>query len=505
MSSSSRIIANTIILYAKIIINLVISLWTVPLVLRALGQTDYGLLNLVAGVVSMLAFLNGSMSVVVQRYMSVTMGTKDISKLNDVYNAGIRIHLVLGLIIVTALEICAPFLFNGFLNIETARISTAIIVFHFMVVSTFFSIIAVPFDSVLNAYENMLVFSIIAVVEALLKLVLAFSLFYVSVDKLIVYGLGLVAISVLGVIIRVIYVNIEYKDLRICFKQKVPRDLYKNMLSYAGWNTFGSVAMIGKNQGIAVILNLFKGTVINASYGVANQINGLLSSFTGSIQKSVSPQLMKNEGANKRDSMIEMSFALVKIATIIFAMMAIPCVLEMKQILGLWLHGDIPPYTVEFCQLILIMQLVFQLSSGVALAIDAVGKIKVYRIVLSIVLLSNIPIAYLLLKADFEPYYVIVAMILVEFLCLSVRLFFARRIAGYPIKRYIKTCFVPLVLTVIISFLSCFVIIRCLLPCIYRVVLIVFVSTLIIMLGSYFFVLSDKEKLILLSFLKRRK
>ncbi len=490
MNSSNRIIVNSIILYAKIVINMIISLWTVPLVLKALGQTDYGLYNLIAGVVSMLAFLNGSMTVVVQRYMSVTMGTKDLAKLNDVYNAGIRIHLVLGIIIALLLETCSPILFSGILNIEEARISSAIIVFHFMVVNTLFSIIAVPFDSVLNAYENMLMFSIIAVVETILKLLLAFSLFHVSTDRLIFYCFGLVAISVLGVITRIIYVNLVYKELRFNLNiQKFPRKLYKDMLSYAGWNTFGSVAMIGKNQGIAIVLNLFRGTVINASYGVANQINGLLSSFTASIQKAVSPQLMKKEGANQRDSMIEMSFTLVKVATIIFALMAIPCVIEMKQILTLWLYKDIPPYTIEFCQLVIIMQLVFQLSSGVALTIDAVGRIKVYRIVLSIILMLNIPIAYTLLKAGLEPYFVIVSMIIVEFLCLAVRLFFAHKIALYPIRPYLEKCLVPLLATVVATFVSCYIISSLIQPSFARIVIVISVSTIITMLLSFFVVL----------------
>lgn len=504
MNSSNRIIVNTIILYTKIIVNMIISLWTVPLVLRALGQADYGLYNLVAGVVSMLAFLNGSMTVVVQRYMSVTMGTNNTNKLNDVYNVGIRIHLVLGIIVIVLLEACCPFLFNGFLNIEETRIGAAIIVFHFMVLNTFFSIIAVPFDSALNAYENMLVFSIISVVESTFKLLLAYSLFRVSNDRLIVYCLGLVVLSVLGIIVRLIYVNVTYKDLRIRLNYKLPKDLYKEMLSYAGWNTFGSIAMIGKNQGIAIVLNLFRGTVINASYGVANQINGIMSSFTASIQKAVAPQLMKNEGAHKRDSVIEMSFTLIKAATVIFALMAIPCVLEMKQILTLWLHGVIPPYTVEFCQLVILMQLVFQMSSGVALAIDAVGKIKVYRIVLSSVLLLNIPVAFVLLKIGLEPYYVVASMILIEFVCLGVRVYFANKTASYPIARYFRFCFIPLIITLLSAFIVGLFVTLFISPSVWRIIMTVSACSLITLLSSYFLVLSDKEKTILNSFLMRR-
>lgn len=505
MNANNRIIKNTIILYAKIIINMVISLWTVPLVLRALGQSDYGLYNLVAGVVAMLSFLNGSMTVVVQRYMSVTMGSGDIRKLNNVYNAGLRIHLFLGIIIIILLEMCVPFLFNGVLNIDNGRYNAAIIIFQFMVFSTFFSIISVPFDSVLNAYENMLVFSIIAIVESVMKLLLAIYLFRVSFDRLIVYCFGIVVISIIGVIVRMLIVNHKYKELKISIKCVIPHKLYKEMLSYAGWNTFGSLAVIGKNQGVAIILNYFKGTIINASYGIANQLNGLLSSFTASIQKAVSPQLMKHEGACERDSMIEMSFTLVKMSTIIFALLAIPVVIEMEQLLLIWLHGVIPPYSIIFCQLIIIMQLVFQLSSGVALSIDAVGKIKVYRIVLSAILFFNIPVAYLLLKVGCAPYSVLISMIVVEFICLLIRLYFANHTTDYPINKYFFCCFLPLMSVITISFAVCYLSTLCIIPGLKRIILTFVLSTFITLSCSYNYVLSTKEKNIIISFIKNRR
>lgn len=501
MNSSNRIIANTIILYTKIIIDIVISLWTVPLVLRALGQSDYGLYNLVAGVVAMLAFLNSSMTVVTQRYMSVTMGKNDNNQLNNVYNASIRIHIVLGVVLVALLELCTPFLFNGFLNIDEGRTDAAILLYQFMIVSTFFTVLAVPFDATLNAYENMLLFSLIALVESFMKLLLALTLNTIYYDRLVVYGLGIASISILGVLARLIFVNRKYIDIKISFKQKIPKPLYSEMLSYAGWNTFGSVAMIGKNQGIAVVLNLFKGTTINAAYGIANQINGLLSSFTASIQKAISPQLMKHEGAKNRAAMIELSFTLVKMASIIFAFMAVPLLLEMEQVLALWLHSDVPPYTVVFCQLIIVMQLIFQLSSGVALAIDAVGNIKAYRIVLSSVLILNIPFAYIILRSGCPVYYVLMSMIVIEILCMVVRLYFAHALTSFPIISYLKECLFPILVTVLISF-SSGVIIKIIIPLSFiRIIIITVLTIMITGIGCFYMVLNGKEKATVKSFI----
>lgn len=505
MKSNNRIIANTFILYAKIIICMVISLLTVPMVIQALGQSDYGLYNLVAGVIAMLAFLNASMTVVTQRYMSVTLGSGDFPKLNAIYNAGLRIHIILGLFIVLILEVLAPFLFGGLFNIPSDRVRAAEMVYQFMVVSTFFSIISVPFDAVLNAYENMLAFSLISIGESLLKLLLAILLLHIGLDRLIVYGFGIAIISVCATFIRAFIVCKKYKDIRINFRLKIEKVLFNKMLSYAGWNTFGSFANVVKNQGIAVLLNRFEGTVINAAYGVANQINGVVSSFTATIQKAVSPQLMQREGANQRSAMFEMSFSLVKIATIIFALMAIPLIIEMDQVLRIWLHHNVPNYTTIFCQLILLAQLLFQLSSGVALTIDAVGKIGPYRLVMSIVILSSIPLSMLLLKKGYSPSYVLLTMVFVEIGCLIVRLYFAHKTGDFPVTVYLKKCLLPLIAIIVISFAGGFLINTVMAHSIMRLVLVLIISDGILLLGSYYGVLNQKEKGIIISFVKGLK
>lgn len=482
------------ILYLKIVINMLLSLWTVPIILRALGQSDYGLYSLIAGVVAMLTFLNDSMTLVVQRYMSVTMGTGDIKKLNQVYNASIRIHVFLGIIIVIAFEVISLFLFSNFLNIPEDRIFAAKVIFQLMIVSTFFTVIAVPFDAVLNAYENMVTFSLVSICEAFCRLSLAFILLYTNVDKLILYGIGLMCISCLGVISRYVVVKRKYRDITYTISSKPPKTLYREMCVYAGWNTFGSVAMLGKNQGIAIVFNLFNGTVINAAYGIANQINGFLSSFTSNIQKAISPQLMKSEGAKNHDMMITLTLTLVKISTIIYSFMAIPLVIEMDQIIRLWLGSNIPEYTVGFCQLTLIVQLISQLSSGVALTIDAVGRIKDYRVLLSAVLILNIPLAYVVLKIGLRPQVVFLSMIIVEFLCMMVRIYFAQKNAGFPVRRYIKECLAPLLLCISFSFIIDYIFVINFNDGIIRLLSIVCVTIFSITVLSYSFVLSPKEK-----------
>ena len=207
MQVANRVIFNTGILYAKIIICVFISLWSVPLVLHALGASDYGLYNLIAGVIAMLSFLNASMTVSLQRFMSVTMGEGNDEKLIKIYNTGIILHIFIGILLVCFLELCSIFIFDDFLNIPSGRLRTAEIVYQFLVISMFFTVVSVPFDAVLNAEEDMLAFSIISIIEAVLKLGIAFCLMYISYDKLIFYGFTLVCILILSTTMKFLYVN----------------------------------------------------------------------------------------------------------------------------------------------------------------------------------------------------------------------------------------------------------------------------------------------------------
>lgn len=494
MDSNYRIIINTFILYIKIFVVMILSLWTVPLVLKSLGQSDYGLYNLVAGVVTMLSFLNASMIVVTQRYMSVTMGENDNLKLNMVFNSAIRIHIILAVIVVAILEAFSLFIFDDFLNINYDRIFAAKIIYQVLIFSTFISIITVPFDATMNAYENMIAFSLIEIIDSLIKLLLAFSLSHITTDLLIYYGIGLALVTLISNTIKVILVKSKYKAVFVNFRLPLDKLLFKDMLLFASWNTMGSIAMIGKNQGIAIVLNLFKGTAINAAYGIANQINGFTSTFTLNIQKAISPQLMRKEGANNRDSMILMSFSLVKITSLIFGLMSIPLIIEINQVLKLWLNDSAPEYTAIFCQLILLTQLLFQFSAGVALVIDAVGKIGFYRVVLSVVLIMNIPLGYFFLKLGYPPYYVLISMFFIEACCLVVRLWFARNNCGFPISTYMKKCLFPSSIVLVSSFSTGFLLTLLMEDSIVRLVLVILVTTAITLIGSYVFTFSKKEK-----------
>lgn len=441
-SKVKKVLFNTVILYIKIVLNMLISLITVPLVLRALGESDYGLYNLVAGIITMLSFLNASMAISTQRYCSVAIGEGNVEKLNKVYNVSIVLHFFIALVVVLIFEVFVFFAFDSFLNIPDGRMGVAKLIYQFLVVSTFFTIMSVPFNAVMNAKEDMLAFSIIGIAEALLKLLIASLIVFSPIDRLTTYGLGLALLSILITIVNRIYVRYKYKEFELNIKKYYSKDTLKDMGGFAGWNTFGAVAMIGRNQGIAIIMNMFYGTVVNAAYGIANQVNGVLNYFSSTFQKALNPQLMQSEGENDRDRLIRISIISSKLSVLVLAMIAVPLIIEMPYILKLWLK-EVPDYTLNFCRLILILSVIYQYSMGLMSSIQAVGKIKNYFLVISALVLLNLPISYYLMHIGLPPYYSLVVFIIVELASFIFRLVYANKYVGIKTILFVKTVILP--------------------------------------------------------------
>ena len=492
MNNNLRILYNTIILYVRIIVCSGLSLWTIPLALSALGQSDFGLYNLIAGVLSMLAFVSSSMAIASQRYISVSIGSHDVTRINMAYNISLRLHFLLAIFVIILFEIVYPFLFNGMLNIQPERIKTAQLLYQIMMISTVSTIVSVPFDSIMFAHENMVVPSLIAILDAINKLVVVVFISTLDIDRLLIYGIGLTFITLLNVFLKYLFVKFKYRQYYFSI-DSFDKSLFQEMFAYAGWSSVGSLSQLGRNQGVALVLNFFCGTVVNAAYGIANHINAVLLSFTGSIQTAISPQLMQREGAKDRKGMLSMSLVLIKISTTIFNLIAVPLILEMPYILNIWLK-DVPENTISFARLILLFQLLYQYSSGIALSIDAVGKIKEYRLAVSSALLLNIPLIYILLKASVQIRFVLLTFTFVECICLCVRIYFAKKKVEYDVKYFITKLMIPSLLIIIVASFTCFFINKFVCEGVERLIFTTIISCSIILIGSFFFVLTKEER-----------
>lgn len=467
---SKKILFNTIFLYIRIIVSIVISLWTVPIILGTLGVEDYGIYNLVAGIIAMLSFLNISMIVSTQRYMSVSLGKEDKSILPNVFNASIVIHFLLGLVIVAMLEVCSLFVFDGFLNINPERIDASKLLFQFLIANMFVMVMSVPFDAAINAHEDMMFFSIVSIFEYGLRLLLAFALAYISVDKLPFYGFGLLCITIIVFVIKFVFRYYKYPSLRIRLRNKIDFSLMKSMLKFTGFNVVSSFSLVASRQGLAVFYNLFFGTIANTAYGIANQINGALSYFSTTLPNAMNPQIMQSEGANDRQKVISMSLISSKLSTIILACVVVPLILEMPYVLQLWLK-EVPLYTVELCRLILILSIFYQLSTGLMSSVQAVGNIRNYQLSVSALYLIILPITYVALIYYKDIRIPLIVSIVMEIITLLVRIAFANKLVGIKWKDFIGGIVAPLMICILLSFIAPYFVVKALEPSIGRVIL----------------------------------
>lgn len=433
---------NTVILYAKLIITIVVNLYSTRLILNAMGVEDYGVVNLISGIVAMLSFVQNSMSVSSQRYMSVNMGKHDDSLMVKVFNSSFVLHLILAVIILVVLECLTPVVFGSSIQIPEHRVVAAQILYQLTIIGTTIVVITVPYDAALNAHENMLLFSIATIIESLIRLAGAFILLVYSNDKLIFYGLLLITIRFVSMLIKSIYCRRHYQETRFSLTRS-DKIMMKDMFSFAFWNMFGALAMTARSQGVAIVMNTFFGVIVNAAYGIAGQISGQLQNFTATISKAMNPQIMQRAGAGDKDGMISLSMKQCKYASILLSYAIIPLIFSMPYILNVWLK-EVPEYSIAFCSLILIVSMVQQSTNGIMSLIQATGVIRNYQVSVSSILLLNIPIAYLLLRIGVSAPIVIVGMIIIEIITCIVRLFFAKRLTGLSIRVFIKTVVIPI-------------------------------------------------------------
>ena len=377
MNTVSRVIRNTGFLYMKMGVTMFVSLYATRLVLNALGVDDFGIFNMVAGVIAMLAFLNASMAAATQRFMSYAEGEGDPEKQKIVFNISVVLHLAIAVMVGILLYAAAPILFGHVLNIPEDRVFAARCVYWAMIASTVFGILGVPCEAVLNAHENMLYFAVIGVLESFLKLGAALLVVHVLADKLILYGVLMAGISILAMLV---YCRRNYAECVIAPRCYWKRGVFREMGSFAGWNFTVSASSMLSEYGVGIVLNHFFGVALNAAQAVAQQINGQTMAFSGTMLKALNPVISKSEGAGNRGLMLRASLSGCKFAYLLMAVFAIPLILEAPGLLGLWLHS-VPAWAVLFCRLQLARTLLEQLFLSLGSAIYAEGNIRLYTLV----------------------------------------------------------------------------------------------------------------------------
>ena len=493
LQGSKLIIRNTGILYAKTFITMGISLYSTRLILNTLGANDFGIFSLIGGIVAMLTFLNNSMTQATQRFLTHSLGHGNKEKLRQIFNTSVLLHFIIGFFVVAIIELFGLWAFDSMLTIPIERIAIAKIIFHCIVISTFFTIISVPYDAIINAHEHMLFDSILGILQSLGVLTIAILIGYVHSDKLLLYGTLMAALSFLLLIVRRVYCRVTYTVTKIHFKKYLKKTTIKEMLSFASWSFFSATTSLIGGYGVGVLLNSFFGARLNAAQGIATQINGQISVFAVSMMKALSPQITKSEGAGERQRMIKLAMKGSKFSFFLLTFFAMPVLIEAPYILKLWLVNP-PAYTFVFCRLVLIVALLSQISLPINSMVNAVGDIKMLSVFSSILFVMVIPITYLLFKLKYPPFWVYIVQIFSELGLLALRLYFAKKTVKLSLKEFrnsvinpVLTLFFPLALIAI--FPSIF-----LDESFFRLALTIVSCTLTFILLMRYFVLDSEEK-----------
>ncbi len=507
MATSQRVIKNTLYLYARMAVSIIVNIFTTRILLQALGASDYGLYNVVGGAISILGFLTASMSSSTQRFISYAEGGGNFEGVKEVFNNALAAHYGVALISGFILALSGGLFFNGILNIPDNRETVAIIIYSCMIISTVFSITVVPYDALLNAHENMKFYSIVGIMDVFLKLIIAGLVFFTHTDKLMLYGILMAVESWLVRFITQKYCQRHYSESQnVAIRTYLKREKLIEMFSFAGWNMANIASGVISLYGMSIVVNHFFGTTLNAALGIATQLSGVLMGVSMNMVKAITPVLAKKEGGHHREHTIEITYIGCKFSFLLFAFFCIPTLFFMDRILEIWLH-DVPGWTSLFCRILICSSLIEQLFLLLYQTIIAHGEIKRYNIIRSFFNILPILISIIML----ECYnYSSPAIVLINWLIfysffgglinlyyakinvgLSIKTFF-HRVISVGIKITVATCILNYVLFILQTSLS-------IEP------LVLYLLSIIISLPLYWKIcLTIHERSILLNFIKRR-
>lgn len=494
--TANRVIKNTGYLYAKMAITMFVSLYTTRLILNSLGASDFGIYNIVGGVISMLGFLNAAMAASTQRFMNYAEGEGNNEKKVVIFNVSIVLHVLVAAIVGVMLLIAGVLFFNGILNIPDARIFAAKIVYASLIISTMVTILTVPYDAVLNSHENMKYYSIVGVFESLLKLTVAFACVYTSEDKLIVYGLLMAAIPFVSLFIMAIYCHKNYNECCYRIRKKWDKKIAKDMTGFAGWGFLGSTSSLLCMQGVSILLNMFGGVIANAAHGIANQLAGQLMVFSNNMLKALNPVLVKSRGAGETEKMIEAAATGNKLSFIIYTFFAIPFIVECPFILSVWLK-NVPEYAILFVRLVLIRQMVSQLMVTLETCINATGQIRNFTITTIFIWLVPLFIGYVMYKMGAPIatiYWLLMATAVVR---IFNAVYYCNVLCGLKIWTYIRYTLWPCILLSFMLFALLLFIVSFQSPSWQRLIISALITIICYPIIAYYCSFDNKEKILI--------
>lgn len=427
-------------MYIRMGITMLVQLYTSRIVLNALGIDDYGIYNIVGSVIVAFSFLSGPLGTATQRFYNFELGRNNKQNVNVIFNHSLIIYAILSVILLLVIEVAGLWFIYCQMQLPTERMDAALWAFHLSVLGFLFSLLKIPFESLIVAHEKMSFYAYVSIVEVLLKLMNAFSLMYMTFDKLKLYCVNQLIIT--WIVLGCMMVYCKRKFIYVCLQKMWNVTVFKQLLGFSGWSLFGSVASMSANQGLNILLNVFHGVAVNAAMGIANQASSAVNQFVTNFQIAFRPQIVKSYASGNLSELRTLISRTSKYSYLLLFALVCPLCFNIDFVLAIWLK-TVPDYTAVFCIFILIYALLETLSAPMWMTVQATGRIRAYQLVISSIIGLNIFISYAFLKHGFPPLVVLQVKCSLDVVYLATRLAFMRSMVDYSVRYFMKEVLLP--------------------------------------------------------------
>lgn len=436
------------------LITMAVSLYTVRIVLNTLGVEDYGLYNVVGGIVALLAFLPGSMATATQRFFSHALGQQDQDKLNRVFGVNTLIYLTIGLLALIILKTGGGWFVANHLSIPDGRFEAVQAIFDIAVITFVVTILKSPFMAIIIAHEDMIIYAYMAILDAFLKLGAVFLLVHLPGEKIVVYAWLLLSVAIIDTLLYLIICFRKYSECRIRHI-RWEQQLAKEVVGFTGWTLFGQICMITRGHATTILINQFFNPSVVAARAISSSISGYTSTFASNLNLSLYAPIVKTHAGLRNNEMYDLIYAGGKFTFYLTWILFLPIFFHLEWIVQLWL-GKIPEYVIPFTQLLLIQTIIYAVSMPLTTAARAPGKMALYETLMGGIQLLTLPVAWLLLKNNFTAYSIIMVSVIAEGIMFIVRLLMVNRLTGMPIIGFIRKACLPVIAISAISLCGVF-------------------------------------------------
>ena len=501
-SSNRKLAQNTLYMYVRMFFQLIISLYTSRVVLNTLGVEDFGTYNVVGGIVALFSIINGTLRSATSRFITYEVGKGTMESINKVFSISLMLYFFLTAFVLILGETLGLWFVQTQMNFPENRMLAVFWVYQTSLIAFCIKMMIVPYESIIISHEKFNFFAITGILESLLQLAIVSILVLFKSDKLITYAILILLVSVMS--FTYLYFYSHKVTIASKFRSVWDKFLFKEMFSFSGWSLFGSFAQVGANQAINIFVNIFLGITVNAAVGIASQVNGAVYRFVGNFQTAFQPQIIKSIARNETQDTFRLINQTTKISYYLMFVLALPLFFCVNFALKVWLKV-VPEFTAQFCLMTLLFSLVDALAGPLYMSALALSNIKIYQIALSIIVVLNIPLIYLVLKFNFPPYWIFVVRTLLNFVAYIFRILYLRKYIRLSITNYLKELVMPILIVTTISALISYQLANILTMDVWSgVVPFIMGSVLATFITAFFIGFKKSERMVVILFIKSK-